>query len=105
MQRQEAKRERKLSLRRPVKKEDKDAPELYSVVRTDDARHGKYLWCAYEGITLEHAERLAAPVPGQAQAYSVVPVEVHRFARELGEPISPAAAIAKFKSERVEEPA
>ena len=86
-------------------RKEKGEQVRYTVVRSDDARHGKYLWCAYEGISLEHAERLAAPVPGQAQAYSVVPVEVHRFARELGEPISPAAAIAKFNAQPVKEAA
>ena len=101
MQRQEAKRERKLSLRRPVKKEDKNAPELYSVVRVDDARQGKYLWCDFEGTTLEHAERLAAPVPGQEQRYSVIPVDVHRFARDLGEPINAQKAIVKYEAEQV----
>ena len=99
MQRQEARRERGLKLRRPVKKEEKDAPERYVVVRVDDARQGKYLWCDSEGTTLEHAERLAAPVPGQSQKYAVVPIEVQRFARSLGEPISPAAAVAKYRSQ------
>ena len=97
MQRQEARRERGLKLRRPAKKEEKDAPERYVVVRVDDARQGKYLWCDSEGTTLEHAERLAAPVPGQSQKYAVVPIEVQRFARSLGEPISPAAAVAKYR--------
>ena len=99
VQRQEARREKLSRFRGPGKKEEKSAPQLYTVVRTDDARQGKYLWCEHEGITLEHAERLAAPVPGQAQAYTVVPVDVHRFARSLGEPISPKAATAKFKAQ------
>lgn len=99
MQRQEARRERGLKLRRPAKKEEKAEPERYVVVRVDDARQGKYLWCDSEGTTLEHAERLAAPVPGQSQKYAVVPIEVQRFARSLGEPISPAAAVAKYRSQ------
>ena len=99
MQRQEARRERGLKLRRPAKKEEKAEPERYVVVRVDDARQGKYLWCDSEGTTLEHAERLAAPVPGQSQKYAVVPIEVQRFARSLGEPISPAAAVAKYREQ------
>ena len=99
MQRQEARRERGLKLRRPAKKEEKAEAERYVVVRVDDARQGKYLWCDSEGTTLEHAERLAAPVPGQSQKYAVVPIEVQRFARSLGEPISPAAAVAKYRSQ------
>lgn len=85
-------------------RKDKGEPVRYTVVKTDDARVGKYLWCEHEGITLEHAERLAAPVPGQTESYTVLPIEVHRFARSLGEPISPAAATAKFKAQ-VKEPA
>lgn len=99
VQRQEARREKLSRFRGPGKKEEKSAPELYTVVRTDDARQGKYLWCEYEGITLEHAERLAAPVPGQSVSYTVVPVDVHRFARSLGEPISPSAATAKYQAQ------
>lgn len=98
MQRQEERRERRLKLRRPVKKEEKDAPQMFTVVRADDARQGKYLWCDFEGTTLEHAERLAAPVPGQQQKYVVVPIEVQRFARKLGEPITPAAAVRKYEA-------
>ena len=99
VQRQEARREKLSRFRGPGKKEEKSAPQLYTVVRTDDARQGKYLWCEYEGITLEHAERLAAPVPGQTESYAVVPIDVHRFARSLGEPISPAAATAKYQAQ------
>lgn len=106
VQRQEARREKLSRFRGPGKKEEKSAPQLYTVVRTDDARQGKYLWCEYEGITLEHAERLAAPVPGQSVRYSVVPVDVHRFARSLGEPISsPKALLAYEHKQRVEEAA
>lgn len=106
VQRQEARREKLSRFRGLGKKEEKSAPELYTVVRTDDARQGKYLWCEYEGVTLEHAERLAAPVPGQSQRYSVVPVEVHRFARSLGEPITPPKAqLAYEHKQRVEEAA
>ena len=108
VQRQEARREKVASLRQRTaqKKEDKPAEVRYTVVKTDDARQGKYLWCAYEGVTLEHAERLAAPVPGQTVRYTVVPVEVHRFARTLGEPISPPKAqLAYEHKNRVEEAA
>ena len=103
VQRQEARREKVASLRQRTaqKKEDKPAEVRYTVVKTDDARQGKYLWCAYEGVTLEHAERLAAPVPGQQQRYSVIPVDVHRFARDLGEPINAQKAIAKYEAEEV----
>lgn len=93
VQRQEERRERRAKTQRRVADKEPKTEVRYTVVRTDDARQGKYLWCAYEGVTLEHAERLAAPVPGQAQRYSVVPVEVHRFAREMGEPVTAPKAI------------
>lgn len=94
--RQEARRERGRKVLQRGPKEEK-VEVRYTVVRTDDARHGKYLWCAYEGVTLEHAERLAAPVPGQEQRYSVVPVEVHRLAREMGEPITAPKAVFAYE--------
>lgn len=95
--RQEARRGKTASLRQRAKKEEKPAEARFTVVRTDDARQGKYLWCAYEGTTLDHAERLAAPVPGQEQSYNVVPVEVHEFARTLGEPVSAAEALRRYE--------
>jgi len=98
VQRQEARRERKSVFGgRGKKKEEKTEPERFTVVRTDDARQGKYLWCAYEGISLEHAERLAAPVPGQEQRYTVIPVEAHRLAREMGEPITAPKALLAYE--------
>ena len=101
VQRQEARREKVASLRQRTaqKKEDKPAEVRYTVVKTDDARQGKYLWCAYEGVTLEHAERLAAPVPGQEQRYTVIPVDVHRWARAQGEPITAQKATAAYEPE------
>jgi hypothetical protein len=101
VQRQEARREKLSRFRGPAKKQEKSAPKLYTVVRTDDARQGKYLWCEYEGITLDHAERLAAPVPGQEVRYSVVPVEVHRWARSTGTPLTASEALEGFAQEEV----
>ena len=106
VQRQEARRERRLKTFRRKENKDEQGPQMFTVVRTDDARHGKYLWCEHEGMTLEQAERLAAPVPGQTVRYSVVPIEVHRFARTLGEPVSPPKAqLAYEHKKRVEEAA
>jgi len=99
VQRQEERRERGRIFGKRVKKEEKAEPQRFTVVHTDDARRGKYLWCAYEGVNYEHAERLAAPVPGQIHAYTVIPVDVHRWARGQGEPMTAKAAIAAYKAE------
>lgn len=98
VKRQESRRERgRLFGGAARRKEEKADPVRYTVVHLDDARRGKYLWCAYEGITLEHAERLAAPVPGQAERYTVIPVDVHRWAREQGEPLTAKAAMQGYE--------
>ena len=104
VKRQEAKRERgRLFGARTRKKEEKaEGPTLYTVVFADDVRQTKYLYCgaeSFDGYPLEHAERLAAPVPGQESRYTVLPIEVHRWARAQGEPMSAKAAIAGFKEQ------
>ena len=96
MQRQEARRERRLKTFRRAEKEPK-AETRYTVVLRTDARIPKYLYSeAADGFTRQHAEDLAAPVDGQEAKYAVVPLEVHRFARKMGEPLTPAAATTEF---------
>ena len=100
VQRQEERREKRLKFGRRPKKESKaEGPTLYTVVLAEDVRQTKYHYCGadgFDGYTLEHAERLAAPVPGQRQSYAVLPVDVHRWARAQGKPIGVKAAIAGF---------
>jgi hypothetical protein len=38
-------------------------------------------------------------VPGQESRYAVLPLDVHRWARSKGEPMSPKAALAGFEKE------
>jgi hypothetical protein len=103
VKRQEAKRERgRLFGGRMRQKEEKAEPTRYTVVCAEDVRQPKYLFCgaeSFDGYPLEHAERLAAPVPGQENRYAVVPLEVHRWARAQGEPLSPKAAMAGYEKE------
>ena len=101
VKRQESRREKKRPSFR-AKKEEKSEPTRYTVVYADDVRQPKYLYCgaeSFDGYPLEHAERLAAPVPGQQNRYAVVPLEVHRWARAQGEPLSPKTAIAAYEKE------
>ena len=104
VKRQEAKRERgRLFGARTRHKEEKaEKPTLYTVVLLEDVRQVKYLYCgaeSFDGYPLEHAERLAAPVPGQPQSYTVLPLEVHRWARAQGEPLSAKAAMSGYEKE------
>lgn len=98
VQRQEARRGRRKMLRRAEKPDRVEA--RYTVVREDDIRQPKYLYAeAAEGFDKAHAEELALYVKGQTARYTVVPLEVHRWARAKGEPISPQAALAAYRSE------
>jgi hypothetical protein len=103
VKRQEAKRERKGTFGlKARKKEEKAEPTRYTVVYAEDVRQPKYLYCgaeSFDGYPLEHAERLAAPVPGQEARYAVLPIDVHRWARGKGEPMTPKTAIAAFEKE------
>jgi hypothetical protein len=103
VKRQEAKRERgRLFGAKTRQKEEKVEPTRYTVVYAEDVRQPKYLFCgaeSFDGYPLEHAERLAAPVPGQQSRYAVLPLDVHRWARSKGEPMSPKAALAGFEKE------
>jgi len=102
VQRQEERRERGRIFGKRVKKEEKAEPARYTVVFVDDVRQPKYLYCgseSFDGYPLEHAERLAAPVPGQEQRYTVIALDVHRWARGQGEPMTAKAAIAAYKAE------
>jgi hypothetical protein len=102
VQRQEARREKRGRLGIRPKKEEKVEPTHYTVVYAEDVRQPKYLFCgaeSFDGYPLEHAERLAAPVPGQESRYAVLPLDVHRWARSKGEPMSPKAALAGFEKE------
>lgn len=100
VQRQEARRERRLGLRRPAKKDVKSEPERYSVVLREDVRQGKYLWAEHaDGFDKAHAEQLAEPVHGQRDRYTVVPIEVQRWARAKGEPIGADKALAHYSAE------
>lgn len=102
VQRQEARREKKGRTSFRVKKEEAAGPTRYTVVYAEDVRQPKYLFCgaeSFDGYPLEHAERLAAPVPGQESRYAVLPLDVHRWARSKGEPMSPKAALAGFEKE------
>jgi hypothetical protein len=96
--RQEARRGRRKMLRRAEKPDRVEA--RYTVVREDDVRIPKYLFSeAAEGFDRAHAEELAYHVTGQRTRYAVVPLEVHRWARAKGEPLSPQAALAAFRGE------
>jgi hypothetical protein len=101
VKRQEERRSKLKKFRRSEKPEK--VQELYTVARIDDVRQSKYLYCdneGFEGYALEHAERLAAPVPGQAVKYTVVPLEVHRWARSTGTPLTVSEAVKGYEEEQ-----
>lgn len=81
------------------RKEKAGAKERFNVVLQADCRQGKYLFAEEaDGFSLEHAQALASPA-GQRETYSVVPLEVHRWARAQGEPISAQKAVNRFAQE------
>lgn len=90
-------------MRRGKKVERKDkAPQQRFTVVGPDARHGKYLFSEdADGFTRDHAEALAAPVAGQSVSYSILPLEVHRFVRELDGPLTCAEAQTAFDAAEV----
>lgn len=92
-----------MKLRRKKREEEKPA-ERFTVVREDDCRIPKYLFSeAADGFGREHAERLAYHVRGQTARYVVVPLEVHRYARQQGQPLTPQAAQAAYDAQKPEE--
>ncbi len=101
VQRQEARRERRVKLGgRGAGKKDKPTETRYTVVLREDCRRGKYLWAEHaEGFDRAHAEQLAEPVHGQRDRYTVVPLEVHRWARAKGEPMSADKALSHYRAE------
>lgn len=104
IKRQEERRSKVKKFRR-VEKAEK-VTVSYTVVHADDVRRSKYLYCGaegFEGYSLEHAERLAAPVPGQKTAYMVLPLGVHRWARSTGTPLTASEALEGFAQEHPEE--
>lgn len=99
-QRQEARRERGLRLRRPVKKDDAPEAERFVIVEREDVRILKY-GAGQDpfGFTPEHAARLAEPVPNQ-RPYDVVPVAVFKWARAQGRPMTVREALRDFVPEQ-----
>jgi hypothetical protein len=86
--------------RKKAERKEKPEPKRFAVVSVRDARVPKYLVPANEdadGFTPEQAARLAERVPGQREIYTTVPIEVFRFARAMGEPISPPMAVAAYE--------
>lgn len=81
-------------------RKEKGSKERFNVVLQDDCRQGKYLWAGEhaDGFSLEHAQALAAPA-GQREKYAVVPLEVHRWARSQGKPISAQRAVNAYPGE------
>ena len=90
-----------MKLRR--KREEPKPAERYTVVREDDCRIPKYLFSeAADGFGKEHAVELAYHVKGQRARYAVVPLAVHRWARNQGRPLTAQEAVNQYEPEEQE---
>lgn len=84
--------------RKKRERKEKPEPERYVIVEREDVRILKY--GARDdpfGFTPEHAAALGAPAPGQVTEFDVIPVEVFKFARAAGRPMTAAEAVREFE--------
>lgn len=83
-------------IRKKIKRKEKPEPERHVIVESADVRILKYPAASDPfGFTPDHAARLAMPVPDQ-RPYDVIPVEVFKFARAQGRPMSTKEALREF---------
>ena len=82
--------------RKKRERKEKPEPERHVIVELDDARILKYPAAADPfGFTPEHAVSLAEPVPNQ-RPYAVIPVDVFRWARAQGRPMTAREALRDY---------